>query len=128
MQYFEAVQAGKKRASESQMRLFKLAGFAMLTLTTKKVDGRFAPVGEEDYAAAIKSPDGHIVILVDGDGYTKAQTKPMEPGEADTILAKVLGSGVPEFAGDSVMIWNDTYPVVRPSEEGNGGKSEESRD
>lgn len=114
MQYFEAVQAGKKRASESQMRLFKLAGFAMLTLTTKKVGGRFAPVGEEDYAAAIKAPDGHIVILVDGDGYTKAQTKPMEPGEADTVLAKVLGSGVPEFAGDSVMIWNDTYPVVKP--------------
>lgn len=122
MQYFEAVQAGKKRASESQMRLFKLAGFAMLTLTTKKVGGRFAPVGEEDYAAAIKAPDGHIVILVDGDGYTKAQTKPMEPGEAADALAKVLGSGVPEFAGDSVMIWNDTYPVVRLGDN-NGGKA-----
>lgn len=127
MQYFEAVQAGKKRASESQMRLFKLAGFAMLTLTTKKVGGKFAPVGEEDYAAAIKSPDGHIVILVDGDGYTKAQTKPMKPGEAADALAKVLGSGVPEFAGDSVMIWNDTYPVVKPSAN-NDINSEESRD
>ena len=125
MQYFEAVQAGKKRASESQMRLFKLAGFAMLTLTTKKAGGRFAPVGEEDYAAAIRSPDGHIVILVDGDGYTKAQTKPMEPGEAAATLAKVLGSGVPEFAGESVMIWNDTYPVVRPGG-GNNGSSEGS--
>ncbi len=98
----------------------------MLTLTTKKVGGKFAPVGEEDYAAAIKAPDGHIVILVDGDGYTKAQTKPMEPGEADTVLAKVLGSGVPEFAGDSVMIWNDTYPVVKPSGN-NGGKAAESK-
>ena len=96
------------------MRLFNLAGFAMLTLTTKKVAGKFAPVGEEDYAAAIKSPDGHIVILVDGDGFTKAQTRAMEAGEAAGILAKVVGSGVAEFAGDSVMIWNDTYPVVRP--------------
>lgn len=120
MQYFEAVQAGKKRASESQMRLFKLAGFAMLTLTTKKAGGRFAPVGEEDYAAAIRSPDGHVVILVDGDGYTKAQTKAMEPGEAAAILEKVLGSGIAEFSGDSVMIWNDTYPVVRPEKAGTG--------
>jgi len=36
MQYFQAVQIGKKRASEAQMELFKIAGFAMLTLTTKK--------------------------------------------------------------------------------------------
>lgn len=118
MQYFEAVQSGKRRAAESQMRLFKLAGFAMLTLTTKKVGGKFAPVGEEDYAAAIKAPDGHIVILADGDGYTKAQTKAMEPAEAADVLAKVLGSGVTEFGGDSVMIWSDSYPVVRPAADG----------
>ena len=40
MQYFQAVQAGKKRANESQMKLFDIAGFAMLTLTTKKIDGK----------------------------------------------------------------------------------------
>ena len=57
MQYFQAVQAGKKRANESQMKLFDIAGFAMLTLTTKKIDGKFFPVGEENYAAAIKKPE-----------------------------------------------------------------------
>jgi len=36
MQYFQAVQIGKKRANKAQMTLFDLAGFAMLTLTTKK--------------------------------------------------------------------------------------------
>lgn len=121
MQYFEAVQAGKKRASESQMRLFKIAGFAMLTLTTKKVRGKFAPVGEEDYAAVIRSPDGHVVILVDADGFTKAQTKAMGADEAAGMLAKVVGSGIAEFSGGSVMIWNDTYPVVRAGD-GDGGK------
>ena len=121
MQYFEAVQAGKRRASRSQMRLFEIAGFAMLTLTTKKVRGSFAPVGEEDYAAVIKAPDGHIVILVDGDGFTKAQTRAMGADEAAGIFAKVAGSGIAEFAGDSVMIWNDTYPVVRASGGGGGG-------
>ena len=47
MQYFQAVQQGKQRASKSQMKMFEAAGFGMLTLTTKKVDGVFQPVGEE---------------------------------------------------------------------------------
>tara|TARA_B100001750_G_scaffold12301_1_gene8911 strand:+ start:756 stop:911 length:156 start_codon:yes stop_codon:yes gene_type:complete len=36
MQYFQAVQEGKIRANKAQMKLFEIAGFAMLTLTTKK--------------------------------------------------------------------------------------------
>ena len=40
MQYFQAVQKGKTIASKSQMKLFEIAGFAMLTLTTKKIDGK----------------------------------------------------------------------------------------
>ena len=39
MQYFQAVQEGKIRANKAQMKLFEIAGFAMLTLTTKKKDG-----------------------------------------------------------------------------------------
>ena len=38
MQYFQAVQQGRQRAAKSQMKLFDIAGFAMLTLTTKKVN------------------------------------------------------------------------------------------
>ena len=37
MQYFQAVQQGKQRASKSQMKMFEVAGFGMLTLTTKKL-------------------------------------------------------------------------------------------
>nr|WP_255458257.1 hypothetical protein [Nitrosarchaeum sp. AC2] len=37
MQYFQAVQQGKQRASKSQMKMFDVAGFGMLTLTTKKL-------------------------------------------------------------------------------------------
>ena len=47
MQYFQAVQIGKQRANKAQMVLFDISGFAMLTLTTKKIDGKFVPVGEE---------------------------------------------------------------------------------
>ena len=113
MQYFQAVQQGKKRAGKSQMKLFELAGFAMLTLTTKKVDGKFVPVGEEDYTAVIKTPDGYVTILVDGDGCTKAQTKALEKDEAMKIFQKVRESEIPEFAGNQVLIWNDAYPTIQ---------------
>ena len=75
MQYFQAVQQGKQRASKSQMKMFEAAGFGMLTLTTKKVDGDFQPVGEEEFTAIINSPDGDVAIIVDKDGFTKAQSK-----------------------------------------------------
>ena len=78
MQYFQAVQIGKQRANKAQMILFDISGFAMLTLTTKKIDGKFVPVGEESFTAVIKTDDGFVVLLVDADGFTKAQTKALE--------------------------------------------------
>ena len=41
MQYFQAVQQGKQRASKSQMKMFEVARFGMLTLTTKKLMENF---------------------------------------------------------------------------------------
>ena len=112
MQYFQAVQKGKQRATKSQMKLFELAGFAMLTLTTKKVDGKFVPVGEDDFASVIQTPEGFVTILVDEDGSTKAQTKPLEKNEAIDIFKKALESGVPKFSGKNVKIWTEEYPVI----------------
>lgn len=113
MQYFQAVKIGKERASKSQMKLFDLGGFAMLTLTTKKIDGKFLPVGEEDYGAVIKTPEGYVAILVDGDGYTKAQSKALEKEEALKIYQKILESGISEYKGDRVEIWTESYPTVQ---------------
>ena len=113
MQYFQAVQIGKQRANKAQMILFDISGFAMLTLTTKKIDGKFVPVGEESFVAVIKTDDGFVVILVDADGFTKAQTKALEKEEAQKIFSKVLASGVIEFSGKEIKIWADTYPTVQ---------------
>lgn len=112
MQYFQAVQKGKHRANKSQMKLFDVAGFAMLTLTTKKVDGKFFPVGEEDNVAVIKTADGYVVILVDNDGFTKAQTKAIEKDEASKIYKELMES-VPEFEGNQITIWTETYPTIQ---------------
>ena len=113
MQYFQAVQEGKKRANEAQMKLFDIAGFAMLTLTTKKKDGKFIPVGEEIYSAAIKKPEGYVIILVDGDGYTKTQSKDLEKEEAGQIYSKVAESGIEEFPGNQITIWTETFDTIQ---------------
>lgn len=113
MQYFQAVKIGKERAGKAQMALFKLAGFAMLTLTTKKVNGKFLPVGEENYAAVIQTRDGFVAILVDGDGYTKAQSKALEKKEALEIFKKIRESGIEEYSGDKVEIWTESYPTIQ---------------
>ena len=113
MQYFQAVQIGKQRANKAQMILFDISGFAMLTLTTKKIDGKFVPVGEESFATVIKTSDGFVIILVDEDGFTKAQTKALEKEEAKKIFNTVLTSGITEFPRKEIKIWTDTYPTVQ---------------
>jgi len=113
MQYYQAVQIGKKRANKAQMVLIDISGFAMLTLTTKKIDGKFVPVGEESFATVIKTNDGFVILLVDEGGFTKAQTKALEKEEAKKILNKVLASGIAEFPNKEIKIWTDTYPTVQ---------------
>lgn len=125
MQYFQAVQIGKQRAGKSQMKLFEVAGFAMLTLTTKKVNGKFMPVDQEDYVAIIQKQDSDgggdnagddtekfITLIADKDGFTKAQTKPLDKDEALTIFNKLKGTGMAEFSGDGIEIWTESYPTV----------------
>jgi hypothetical protein len=113
MQYFQAVQEGKQRAGKSQMRMFEVAGFGMLTLTTKKIDGKFHPVGEEDFVAVINSSDGYVVILVDKDGYTKAQSKSLEKEQALTIYKKLRDSGIPEYAENEIQIWSEKRQTIQ---------------
>jgi len=113
MQYFQAVQIGKKRANKAQMTLFDLAGFAMLTLTTKKKDGKFLPVGEETNVAVIHTADGYVTILVDDDGSTKAQSKALEKNEAMEIFKKARDSGISEYEGNQIEIWTESYSTVQ---------------
>ena len=113
MQYFQAVQIGKERANKAQMTLFDLAGFAMLTLTTKKKDGKFLPVGEETHVAVIHTADGYVTILVDEDGYTKAQSKALEKNEAMEIFKKARDSGISEYEENQIEIWTESYFTVQ---------------
>jgi hypothetical protein len=113
MQYFQAVQQGKQRAAKSQMKIFEAAGFGMLTLTTKKIDGKFHPVGEEEFTAVINSEEGHVAVIVDKDGFTKAQSKSVEKEEALSIYKKLRDTGIPEYPEDEIQIWSQTRPTIQ---------------
>ena len=113
MQYFQAVQQGKQRASKSQMKMFEVAGFGMLTLTTKKIDGKFFPVGEEEFTAVINSEEGYVTVIVDKDGYTKAQSKTVEKEEAISIFKKLRNTGMLEYPKNEIQIWSQTIPTIQ---------------
>ena len=113
MQYFQAVQKGKQRASKSQMKMFDVAGFSMLTLTTKKIDGKFFPVGEEEFTAVINSEEGYVTVIVDKDGYTKAQSKTVEKEEAISIFKKLRDTGMLEYPKNEIQIWSQTIPTIQ---------------
>ena len=122
MQYFQAMQQGRQRASKSQMKMFEVAGFSMLTLTTKKIDGKFHPVGVEEYAAVINSPDGYVAVIVDNDGFTKAQSKAVPKEEALSIYKKLRDSGMSEYKEKSIQIWSETRPTVQ-DDDGDGNNA-----
>ncbi len=97
MQYHQAVRIGQERARKSQMTLFSYAGFAMLTLTVKKSQGMFVPVGEKELVSIVQKKEGWITVIVDEDGYAKAQSKAMTEEQAREILRKATAAGIPEY-------------------------------
>ena len=99
MQYHQAVRIGQERARKSQMNLFSHAGFAMLTLTVKKSEGTFMPVGEQEFVTTIQKSDGWITVIVDEEGYVKAQSKTLNEVEAKEIMKKAVVAGIPEYTG-----------------------------
>ena len=113
MQYFQAVQQGKQRASKSQMKMFDVAGFGMLTLTTKKIDGKFFPVGEEEFTAVINSEEDYVAVIVDKDGYTKARSKSVEKEEAISIFKKLRDTGISEYPKNEIQIWSQSRPTIQ---------------
>jgi hypothetical protein len=105
MQYHQAIRIGQERSRKSQMTLFSHAGFAMLTLTVKKSQGTFVPVGEKELVAIIERPEeGWIVVIVDEEGYAKSQSKVLKEDEAKEILKKATSAGIPQYVGQIRLV------------------------
>ena len=87
------------------MTLFSHAGFAMLTLTVKKSQGVFVPVGEKELVAVVEKPgEGWLVVIVDEEGYEKSQSKVLVENDAREILNKAMTAGIPEYTGQVRLV------------------------
>lgn len=86
------------------MTLFTHAGFAMLTVTVKKSQGKFLPVGEKELVSSIQKPEGWITVIVDEDGFAKAQSKVITEEESKKILQKAVEAGVPQYLGEVKLV------------------------
>jgi len=104
MQYHQAIRLGQERSRKSQMTLFSYAGFAMLTLTVKKSEGTFVPVGEKELVSVAQKPEGWVTVIVDEEGYAKAQSKVLTENEAKEILNKAKNAGIPEYTGQVRLV------------------------
>ena len=65
------------------------------------------------YTAIIHTDDGYVTILVDEEGYTKAQSKALEKSEALRIFNKAKESGIEEYSGTQIEIWTQSYNTVQ---------------
>ena len=99
MQYHKAAHLGRERAQKAQMKLFDYAGFAMLTYTIKQGKEGFEPVGEEDLAGKIVRGTEAMLFICDGDGYAKAQSKPLTAEQGEKIYKKMVADGMKEYLG-----------------------------
>jgi hypothetical protein len=104
MQYHLAIRIGQERARKSQMTLFSHAGFAMLTLTVKKSQDTFVPVGEKEFVAVIQKQEGWLVVIVDEEGYAKSQSKILAEDEAKEVLKKATSAGIIEYTGQIRLV------------------------
>lgn len=82
------------------MKLFDYTGFAMLTYTIKQGKQGFEPVGEEDLAGKMVRGSEAMLFICDGEGYAKAQSRPIASDKGEEIYKKMLADGMKEFAGN----------------------------
>ncbi len=99
MQYHKAAHIGKERAAKAQMKLFDYTGFAMLTYTIKQGKAGFEPVGEEELAGKMTRGSEAMLFICDGEGYAKAQSRPLPIEQGEEIFKKMLAD-MPEFTGE----------------------------
>jgi hypothetical protein len=52
----------------------------------------------------VERPEGWITVIVDEEGYAKAQSKPLTEVEAREILKKAVSSGVSEYKGQIRLV------------------------
>jgi hypothetical protein len=100
MQYHKAAHLGQERSRKAQMKLFDYTGFSMLTYTIKTGSSSFEPVGEEMLVGELNNGKEIIIFICDGEGFAKAQSKPMSLKEGKKIMQKMIDDGIHPYKGE----------------------------
>ena len=100
MQYHKAAHLGQERSRKAQMKLFDYTGFSMLTYTIKTGPSSFEPVGEEMLVGELNNGEEIIIFICDGEGFAKAQSKPMSLKEGKEIIKKMIYDGIHPYKGE----------------------------
>jgi hypothetical protein len=101
MDYFTAVNEGRKRSARAVSMLQEVAGPCHPMLLLKLGVTPWAPVGEESMQKVVPGKNETAALVIcDSDGNSKAMSGWFPRHEADEISKGLERKGVPVFPGD----------------------------
>ncbi len=101
MDYFSAVQEGRKRVNAATGLLQEVAGPCHPMLFLKIGAQSWTPVGEELLQQLIPGKEGtSAVVLCDSDGNAKTMSDWLPKEKAEEIANSLSSKGIPVFVGE----------------------------
>ena len=113
MQYFKALNVGRKRSEEARTYLNKITdgrGMPAMALADSK-NNSWNPVGEETLYAFVNETQGfvltdqsgYILALVDSKGYSKAVASGIPHDQKDGLESILMADNIKEYVGEVVL-------------------------
>lgn len=101
MDYFAAVQEGKKRVNRALAMLQEIAGPSYPMLLLKLGETQWAPVGEEMMQKVVPGKNRMAALVIcDADGNSKAMSGWVSSQKAEEFSKALELKGVPVFPGE----------------------------
>ena len=101
MDYFEAVQEGRRRVNRAVGVLQEVAGPCYPMLFLKMGLSEWTPVGDENMHKVIPGRAGTAALVVcDSEGNSKAMSAWFPEGKATEFAKMIERKGIPEFPGE----------------------------
>jgi len=101
LNYFEAVQLGRTRASAAVELLREITGASHPTLFLKMGVAEWTPVGEEMLYALVPGKNSTAaVVICDSDGNSKSMSDFVSALESVKISGALAAKGIPRFDGE----------------------------
>lgn len=101
MDYFTAVQEGRKRVNGAVDALQSVAGPSYPVLFLKMGVSDWTPVGEEMLHTVVPGKNGTAALVIcDGDGNAKAMSAWIPASRAGEFAESLDSKGIPVYAGD----------------------------